>query len=381
MKWPTLPPHLTRPQEIFRFANIPVSMDFSGLIILVIYAGTIATVYLPSLSPNHNQLTYGGLGLLTALLFFATILGHELAHALVARWQGVGIKGIVLYIFGGVAQLTHEPKQPQAEFLIAGAGPLASLIFALLSYLLAFVLPIDLLAKMFLHLGSVNMILVGFNLLPGFPMDGGRMLHALVWHYRKDYEVATKTSLKGGSIIAISLMGVGLATLFLHPRDLTGVWTMLTGLLLIQLVTNASPELLRAAKEHRQTQSNAGSQKALLVKDLMQTKWISTRLEMPLSELLQLPLGSQTAIPVLQGQRLFGMVIWTDIKKLATMQPTKLVRDVMQPVDRGHFVTSDLSVADATNALHRNGLGQAAVLDNQGMVVGFLTLQDLAHTR
>src|SRR5205814_2130449 len=148
-------------------AGIPIRLDLSWFVIFFVYTWVISKIYLPSMIPGMSQTAYWPLGIGTVLLLFISILAHELAHSLVARREGIGISGISLYIFGGLSHLEREPETPLSEFKIAAAGPAASLLLAILFYSLAGI------SKAFLHLGAVNLLLACFNLLPGFPLDGG----------------------------------------------------------------------------------------------------------------------------------------------------------------------------------------------------------------
>src|SRR5262249_33738156 len=291
-------------------------------------------------------------------------------------------RGITLYIFGGLAHLERDPETPKSEFMIAVAGPAMSFLIALLfygldqlifhsttntTYLAA--------SKALLHLGAVNLLVACFNLLPGFPMDGGRVLRAIIWNYRKDYEAATRASLKAGATIAFSLMSVGLATLIMRRDWLTGLWSITTGLLLVRLLHGISPEMLRSVKEARKKERRSVTAEEVMTKSM---DWALP--EMSISEFLERISNrlDLSAFPVVKERRLHGMLMASDAKSLPAERREKTsVSELMQPVTGNHFISRDLPVDEAARLLSANGLGQAAVLDGDGFVIGYLSLADL----
>ncbi|MEW6731227.1 MAG: site-2 protease family protein [Acidobacteriota bacterium] len=380
MKW------LSKQIEIFRLAGIPIQVDYSWFIIFLIYTSVIARVYLPSMAPSMHGAIYWLLAVVTTLLFFISVLIHEMAHSLVARSEGIGIRNITLYIFGGLAHLEREPDRPLAEFKIAAAGPAASFSLAVLFYALAEGLfygtthlgP----SKALLHLGTVNLLLACFNLLPGFPMDGGRILRALIWQRSKSYHQATRASLKAGAAIAFSLICVGLMTLLIQGDWLTGIWSVMTGLLLVQLLYRIGPDILRASRLEMASQPSGQSVRR--VREVMNQAVAAVRPEMSVSEFLSeiCAQRSYSTFPVVHDRRLHGILCIDDAKELPRERHTKtLVRELMKPVMSNHFVAWDLPIDEAVIRLTSNGFGHAAVLDNDGFVVGYLSLKDLERPR
>jgi Zn-dependent protease/CBS domain-containing protein len=371
-----------RQLEIFKLTGIPIRLDYSWFAIFLIYTWVIATVYLPSIAPGMGQAICWLLGVTTVLLLFVSVLGHEMAHSIVARREGIGISGITLHIFGGLAHLESEPSSPMAEFKVAVAGPAASFSFALIFYGLAEALLRSTghsgLSKALLHLGVVNFLLACFNLLPGFPMDGGRILRSIIWHRRKSYEAATHASLKAGAAIALSLICVGVVTLLFERDWLTGLWSITTGLILVRLLHNTGPEILRALKRNRQAQQATGT-----VEEVMTKTVVAARPEMLVSEFLEEVCARRayTSFPVVEKQRLHGILLAADAHKLPRELRAKTpVRELMQPVMAEHFVARDLTLDEAARRLADNGFGHAAVLDNEGFVVGYLSLKDLQRS-
>jgi Zn-dependent protease len=196
--------------------GIPIGAHSGWLLLFILATWSLAGSYFPGKHPGWPLAAYWLAGMLTSLLFFISLLLHELGHAVVAQHEGVPVRGITLFLLGGVAQFSREPSTPGAEFRIAAAGPLVSLLLGLwLSWLGSFAgaaawgAPAS-------YLGHVNLLLAGFNLLPGLPLDGGRLLHATLWAFGPDNSGATRIAAR---------VGLGIASLFM----LGGVLQMLNG--------------------------------------------------------------------------------------------------------------------------------------------------------
>ena len=230
--------------QLFRVRGIPVRIDFGWLLIVGFISWNLASGYFPYVVPSQSAVAYWVQGLVAALLLFASVLLHELAHALVAVRHGVLVGGITLHIFGGVSQLDSEPETPRAEFLIAIVGPLTSFVIAGISHGLGRLVTgpswPDALAG---YLAAVNLVVGVFNLLPAFPLDGGRVLRAALWAWTGRFDSATRVASHLGSALALLMVVVGLARAF--SGDVTaGLWFALIGLFLHQ-ASRASYALLR----------------------------------------------------------------------------------------------------------------------------------------
>ena len=219
--------------RIGRLLGIEVRVRAGWFVIVGLLTVSLATVVLPAMFVT-GPAAYWILALVASLLLFGSVLLHELAHSLVARAQGIGVRGITLFLLGGVSTIEEEPRGPLREAAMAGAGPLTSLVLggALLG-LAALVhspAPVHALA---LYLGSINIILAAFNMLPGFPLDGGRVLRAVLWAVWRDHARATSGAATAGAVMGWLLVGAG--ALFLVRGDLLGgLWTGLVGWILVQ---------------------------------------------------------------------------------------------------------------------------------------------------
>jgi Zn-dependent protease/CBS domain-containing protein len=224
--------------RLFRLLGIPIFVDLSWLVILVLITFLLTENFAAEV---HGLTTYEyvGMGLVTALAYFACILLHELGHATVARATGLPIRGITLFIFGGVAELSEEPRSAGGEFVMAIAGPVVSAVLGglfLALYILGFSLGWPEAAQAVFHwLGIINLVLLGFNLIPGFPLDGGRVLRSILWGITGNLRKSTYWASLGGRAVAWALIALGVFTLFAPfvipgaQGGLGGLWYIIIG--------------------------------------------------------------------------------------------------------------------------------------------------------
>jgi Zn-dependent protease len=219
-----------------RIAGIRVGANWTVLVIAFLIAWALATQLLPGAAPDRPVVEYWAAGVIAALLFFVSLLAHELAHAVQARREGLEVDGITLWLLGGVAQLKGEAKTPGAEARIAGVGPLVSILLGVVFGLTALVvqhlgLPVLAVAAS-AWLGGINLVLGAFNLLPGAPLDGGRLLRAFVWRWKGDALRATRVATAIGRGLGVALIAFGLFEL-VAGQDTGGIWTMVLGFFLM----------------------------------------------------------------------------------------------------------------------------------------------------
>ncbi len=243
---PNAPPSTERsrsspPRRTGAFAGIrlgsvsgfEISLDYSWFIIFFLILASFTGVVFPPAAPGLEQLDYVLMGLAGAILFFGSLLLHELAHAFAARARGIEVEGITLFIFGGMARTAREASTPGDEFFIAVVGPLASFAIAFACYLaatagaaiglgLGFVVVAE-------YLGLLNLILAIFNLLPGFPLDGGRLFRATVWKWTGSFRTATRVASNGGRMLGWSLIALGVFILLAGGGFLGGLWLVFIG--------------------------------------------------------------------------------------------------------------------------------------------------------
>ena len=357
-----------------RIAGIPVGINLSVLVIFLLITLGLAGGRFPLLHPGYGPIAYALAGLTAGLIFFLSLLAHELAHALVARRNGVGVEGITLWLFGGVARLTGEASDPGAELRIAGVGPLVSLLLGAAFFLVAGSLgalgAAGLVVDVFLWLGLINALLAVFNLVPAAPLDGGRVLRALLWHRHGDRLRAAVTAANAGRVFGSMLVGFGVLLLVAFA-ELGGVWFMLIGWFLI---TAASAEA-----QHAQLQ---GTLADVRVCDVMTPDPVTAPQGISVSELLDayvLPSRFATFPLIADGGRPVGLVTLNRIKRvLPANRATTTVDEVAWPLAEVATATPDEPLADLLPRLVGNSDGRALVLEG-GRVVGIVSPSDIAR--
>lgn len=227
-----------RQAALVRIAGIPIYIDASWLLIFAFVSWTLATGYFPGRLPGASALAYGLMGFVSALLLFVCVLSHELGHSLLAKASGIPVARVVLFVFGGVAHIGSSPRRPLTELKIAIAGPLVSLgIAALCLWLSAVWVPQtygqQIAWAILRYVATVNIALIIFNLLPGLPLDGGRILRAILWALTKDPRKATRISATVGQGLGIALIVMG-AFWLVRGDWINGMWYGFLGMFLRQ---------------------------------------------------------------------------------------------------------------------------------------------------
>jgi Zn-dependent protease/CBS domain-containing protein len=309
------------------------------------------------------------------LLLFVSVLVHELAHALMAKAEGLGTGSITLYIFGGLASLEGQPASPSSEFKIAVVGPASSFLLGTVFFLadeyLLFGSSYRGTGQVLRHLGIINWFLAGFNILPGLPLDGGRVLRAILWHFNKNFRVATQTAVKCGLMISLTLVVLGPGW-FLLGEWVSGLWCMTIGLIILLLLGTSKGRAYGVWRVRRGT-----------VEDVMNPDVVLVPPDMRIADFIDKVLKNNrhTTFPVAQEKRLHGLLLLKELKSVPRDQwPSLKACDVMRPVDGSMFISSLTSIADARGVLATNGLGRAVVLDRRGLIIGYVSLQDVNAT-
>lgn len=229
--------------------GIPLEIDASWLLVFFLVSASLTMSYLPAALPGGSSVLYVALGVLTALAFFGSLVLHELAHSLVARAGGLRVSRVTLFALGGVSQMEDEPRSPGHEFLLAAAGPATSVLIGLTllgaSVGLVALDVADVVWVPLEYLGVINLSLAVFNLLPGFPLDGGRVLRALLWATTGDMLKATRWASRSGQAIGIALIATAVIGVLLGTFDF--VWLAVMGWFLSNMSAGAyQQQLLRS---------------------------------------------------------------------------------------------------------------------------------------
>ncbi|MCD6319401.1 MAG: site-2 protease family protein [Candidatus Desulfofervidaceae bacterium] len=355
--------------KIGRIFGIEVRLDFSWFIIFVFFSWTLAVYYFPRHYPHWSVQLNWAMGILASLLLFVSVILHELSHSLVAKKQGEEVRSITLFILGGVAQIAREPPTPHAEFTIAIAGPLASFFLGLLFLGLWWLIrpfsePLAALTK---YLAVINFILGGFNLLPGYPMDGGRVLKAILWKVTGSLRRATHIATKVGQFIASFFIFFGLFQI-LAGLWLNGLWIMFIGWFLYQASLKSYQQVL--FKDLLQ---------GIKARDLMTRDFITvtpdTRLKILVEDYI-LKKG-QRAFIVTDNREIVGIICLEDVKKVSPENWADIpVSNIMTPKARLEMVLPEDDAAIVLQRLTTRDIHQVPVVeDNQ--VVGVITRNDL----
>ena len=354
---------LKRQILIAHVSEIPVRIDFRWFFVLALMTW-ITAANLSSSKLIDNFLASLVLGLLTTLVLFGSIFLHEYAHAWAARLEGVEVVEIVLHPFGGLARFRREPDTPRAEFRIALAGPAASFLIAIFFAVLMAIansLELHILVTLAFFLALWNFLLAVFNLFPGYPLDGGRVLRAFLWRRGTDLNEATRLTGSFGKIIAVALIGFGIAILlFTEGGFFTGFWTILVGIFLF----DAAHGIIKQVDDFE----------SLSVEEAMQMPVTVP----PESSVLQfvdtiLPLHRRTVFLVAEKKQFYGVLMLEDLKKLPRedWQKTK-IKQVMREIAPEYFVETNASLTEAKALMRENGIGSLGVINARGELVGYL---------
>jgi Zn-dependent protease/CBS domain-containing protein len=356
--------------EIGRIAGIRISVHWSWLVVFVLITWTLAASVFPDQNPGLSDATYVAMAVAAAVLFFAALLAHELGHAYQARREGMEIDGISLWLFGGVARFKGIFPSAGAEFRIAIAGPLVSLVigvaFMLVAWLLDLPPEIDGVAA---WLGFINLFLLVFNLIPALPLDGGRVLRSALWARSGDLAGATRTAANVARGFAYLLIAAGLAEL-VFLGSFGGVWLAFLGWFLLQAAAGESRAL--AAR-----QALGG----LRVADLMVRDPATVRQDLSLGSFMDDVVWSKrfTTYPVVDNGRAVGLLPFRSVAEIPRGEwDGRTVRDCMLRLDQVPVLRPEDEVVDALEELGESDVKRGLVLDD-GRLVGLISITDLAR--
>jgi Zn-dependent protease len=341
-------------------SGIPVRVDYRWVLVLILMTAITAVSIYPLMQHEIGSIL---LGFAATVLFFISIFIHEYSHAVVAKLEGLKVVEITLHPFGGLARFKHPPETARAEFRIAIAGPAAS--FALAVMFVAFIgvsnyLATDILTLVLFLLALTNFLIAIFNLFPGYPLDGGRVLRAYLWKQGKDLNEATILTGRCGQVISVGLIVLGLVLIVIRGEFFTGFWAVLVGFFLLDSATSIIKEVNSEENLRVDTQMMLPT---AVAPDLTVQRFIDE----------VLPMHRRTAFPVANAERFLGMLVLEDIKSLDPERwRSTTIRKVMRRIVDEHFVHAENSVADARILIESNGIGAVAVVSDAGRLVGFV---------
>ncbi|MGH9607125.1 MAG: site-2 protease family protein [Terracidiphilus sp.] len=355
---------------IGRIFGISIDLDYSWFLIVALLTWMLAASYYPQQFPSWPAGEYWFVGFVTAVLLFASVLVHELAHSLVAQGYGIPVPRITLFLFGGVAQIANEPPSPAAEFWITIAGPATSFALAAVCWELeplfrARGAGFALIEYLFL----MNLILALFNLIPGFPLDGGRVLRALVWKTTGNYHRATVAAGVSGRFFGFLLIFIGIWQAL--TGDIAGgIWIAFIGWFL---------ESAAGSQLHQETLRNLlGGHR---VADAMQSNFVHAPGDLTLQELVDryvLPSNARTVVVTAPDGRA-GVVTLAAIRETPSQSwPATRASQVMTPLQSMDTTRPGAILWSALEKMGRDGVNQLPVVDRSG-VVGILSREDVLH--
>ncbi|KPK71247.1 MAG: hypothetical protein AMJ84_06475 [Acidithiobacillales bacterium SM23_46] len=351
--------------------GIPVYVDYSWLIIFVLITSTISQEYVrshPAWQPSQHVLA----GVVTSLLFFMCVFLHEMGHSLVARVFGIPVLSITLFLFGGVAQIRREPRKPAHEFLIAIAGPLTSgalsVVFFILSLITATVVNLPIVSSICFWLAGINLMLAIFNMIPGFPLDGGRVLRAIVWAVSGRFEGATRIAAGIGSFIAYFFIAMGIYLAITYKPFIHGLWIAFIGWFLLTAARSSLVQLVTR-------RAFAG----LRVRDIMEQIPQRVSPAMSVQALVDGPIlqhGLRSFV-VEDGGVLRGLVTLHEIKATPRQQwENTPLQSIMVPARDLVVVDPHASLQAVTETMDERSINQMPVVDGN-RVIGIMTRERL----
>jgi Zn-dependent protease/predicted transcriptional regulator len=351
--------------------GIEIHIDASWFIIFILVTWTLAGQYFPSRNPNWSPPLNWSLGIIASILFFASVLAHELSHSLVAIQQGEKVRNITLFIFGGVAQIGAEPDTPRKEFLIALVGPLTSIAISIVSGMVWWLsceisTPVASIAR---YLSIINGMLAFFNLIPGFPLDGGRMVRSLIWGVSKNLKLATQVASFSGKVVAFLLILWGVKQFF-SGLTLNGIWMIFIGWFLYTAAVSSYRQLLfkDALREVK-------------VEDLMITNFETVPPHITIQQLVDdyLLRHRDRGFLVVENGLVQGIICLHDVKNTPRERwSTTTIKEIMIPKDQLEKVSPGDDASMALEKLSAKNIHQVPVVQ-ENRVKGLLRRNDIIN--
>jgi Zn-dependent protease/predicted transcriptional regulator len=357
--------------RLFKLLGFEVRIDWSWIIIAILIAWSLSTGLFPFHYKNLSTQTYWLMGIVGAAGLFLSIIAHELCHSLVARKYDLPMKGITLFIFGGIAEMEDEASTPKAEFMMAAAGPISSIAIALIFYGMhaagkgVFSEPINGVVR---YLASINAILAGFNLVPAFPLDGGRMLRSALWGWKKNIRWATRVSAGIGSGFGIFMIILGVLNV-VSGNVVGGMWWFLIGMF-----------IHGAAKASYQQLVTRRALEGEPVERFMNTEPVTVQPSMSLKTLVENYVYRYhfKIFPVVdESKHLFGCITTKKIKETPREQwPEMKVRDAAMPCSEKNTIHPKTDAVKALSLMRQHGSSRLMVAEDDRLV-GIIALKDL----
>ena len=370
--------------QIGTIKKIPIRLHFTLIIVFFLISWTLATGFMPSYYPTLNESQYWMMGIIGAVILFISILLHELSHSLLSIRYGIRVHQIILFIFGGISDIKDETKDFKKEFKIAVVGPLTSYALSALFWILFITISyindnnfqniggyLTILEGILLYSSLVNLIIGSFNLIPAFPLDGGRMLRAGLTKWKKDFDQATSIASKIGIVISFGIMGLGFIAI-LRGSFLGGFWLIIIGWFLNS-----------GAQAYLEQNELSSRLKGIKLKEIMNENFIAVKPDLKLSDLIAnyFNVYRKSAFPVLNDDNQLEGMITTDavFKKEKIEIENKKVEDLMIPVSEIIVMGVEREVNDALKQLFRKGMSRIFIVNSQSQLLGLVSKTDILN--
>ncbi len=356
---------------LFSLFGFKVRVDISLVFLALLVTWSLASAVFPPQLPGLDRATYWWMGVAGTIGLFFSLIFHELSHSLVARRYGLPIRGITLFIFGGVAEMSDEPPSAKAEFWMALAGPAASILLALLAWALSGLgaaagVPEPVTAVV-AYLALINAVLAVFNLVPAYPLDGGRVLRAALWWRKGDIVAATRSAARAGGAFALLLMGLGVLQV-VTGNFVGGIWFFLIGMFLRSAARGSYMDIL-----------TRGMLAGAPVRRFMTRDPVTVPPGITLQALVDdyVYAHHHEQFPVVDGERLIGSIGVRQLKATPRESwPHRTVAEIAEPASDVNTVDAETDAAKALSLMTRSGRGRLLVTE-RGRLVGILALKDL----
>jgi Zn-dependent protease/CBS domain-containing protein len=362
------------PISLGKIGGIPIALDYSWFIIFLLIAWSVGFEVMPAEYPRLSTPAYAAIGVTASILLFVSILLHELAHSTVARRNGLKIRRITLFLFGGVSEMEEQPKTASLELRMALAGPLTSVVLAVLLFVawqISALARVSVFVQAPLNYGAlINGLVAGFNMIPAFPLDGGRVLRSLIWRRNGDILRSTTVSAKIARLVAYVLMFGGIFLIF--SVDLvSGLWLVIIGWF---ISSGAQSELRQMLVQEELSTLRAA--------DIMSRRVDTVPPDMKLDQLQEeFARLKHNGFPVLSGGELQGCVTGRDLKKVEKEEwPKRSVSDVMTRREDLAVMGEDEPAVKAMQLMGSRSIGRVIVLGKDGRLSGIITRSDVIRT-
>lgn len=370
---------MVRGVKLFKILDIQISLDFTWFIVFGLVAWSLANGYFPLTIPGLSTSTYIVVGIISAILLFTCVLIHELSHSYTSNKLGLPIREITLFIFGGVAHLTKEPEDPMTELKIAVAGPASSIILSGIFWLLmqiTNIIHIDpVLPAIFGYLAMINLVLVIFNMIPGFPLDGGRILRAIWWKKTNNLRKATQVASHVGKGFAVILIIFGFIQIF-FDNFIGGIWMVFIGMFLQQAASNSYKQIMVKKTLLKIKVREAMTCNVVTIPD---DTTLATAVDKYFFEyyFVSFPVSSVQQTRGASDERITGMLSLNNVRQFPKEMWDKiLVRDVMAKLSPEAILQPEDNALHAISKMIDLDIGRVLIMDNNKLA-GIITRSDI----